>query len=90
MCSRQEFPSGMFPGRRAHSSLRGWRRLRLLSGFYFTVGLYRARLIGQDLSGKTRRARLVGQGSSGKAEREGSSGKTYAAAPLLLELVSSG
>ncbi|CAN6700676.1 unnamed protein product [Malus baccata var. baccata] len=25
-CSRQEFPSGMFPGRRAHSSPGGWRR----------------------------------------------------------------
>ncbi|KAM1505128.1 hypothetical protein PS2_001137 [Malus domestica] len=53
MCSRQEFPSGMFPGRRAHSSPGGWRRLRAAVGLLLH---YRA------LSGKSRRARLFGQG----------------------------
>ncbi|KAM1180676.1 hypothetical protein ACFX2G_020116 [Malus domestica] len=43
----------------------------LLLGFCFTVGLCRAKLVGQDLSGKIRRARLVRQGLSGKAGREG-------------------
>ncbi|KAM2986298.1 hypothetical protein FF2_006593 [Malus domestica] len=42
----------MFPGRRAHSSPGGWRRLRA------AVGRCRASLVGQDLSGKTLRARL--------------------------------
>ncbi|KAM1038132.1 hypothetical protein ACFX13_033590 [Malus domestica] len=56
----QEFPSGMFPGRRAHSSPEGWRRLRAAVGLLLH---YRA------LSGKSRRARLFEQGSSGKARR---------------------
>ncbi|KAM2954147.1 hypothetical protein FF1_032467 [Malus domestica] len=64
LCSRQEFPSGMFPGRRAHSSPGGWRRLRAAVGLLLHC---------RALSGKSRRARLFGQGSSGKAEREGHS-----------------
>ena len=58
LCSRQEFPSGMFPGRRAHSSPRGWRRLRAAVGLLLHC---------RALSGKSRRASLVGQDSSGKA-----------------------
>ncbi|KAM2228001.1 hypothetical protein ACFXTI_014749 [Malus domestica] len=50
----------MFPGRRAHSSLGGWRRLRAAVGL-----LLRCRA----LSGKSRRASLVGQDSSGKTLR---------------------
>ncbi|KAM2690964.1 hypothetical protein EV1_044064 [Malus domestica] len=61
LCSRQEFPSGMFPGRRAYSSPGGWRRLR---------AAVRLLLHCRVLSGKSCRARLFGQGSSGKAERE--------------------
>ncbi|KAM1010955.1 hypothetical protein ACFX13_047108 [Malus domestica] len=62
LCSRQEFPSGMFPGRRAHSSPGGWRRLRAAVGLLLHC---------RALSGKSRQARLFRQGSSGKAEREG-------------------
>ncbi|KAM2151034.1 hypothetical protein ACFX1R_045537 [Malus domestica] len=61
-CSWQEFPLGMFPGRRAHSSPGGWGRLRAAVGVLLRFWA---------LSGKSRRARLFGQGSSGKAEREG-------------------
>ncbi|KAM1096707.1 hypothetical protein TB1_013470 [Malus domestica] len=50
----------MFPGRRAHSSPGGWRRLRA------AVGLL---LHQQTLSGKSRQASLVGQDSSGKTLR---------------------
>ncbi|KAM1315721.1 hypothetical protein ACFX2F_019453 [Malus domestica] len=58
LCSRQEFPSGMSPGRRAHNSPGGWRRFE---------GCCRASaslsgIIGQVSSGKSRRARLFGQG----------------------------
>ncbi|KAM1103760.1 hypothetical protein TB1_011674 [Malus domestica] len=61
LCSWQEFPLGMFPGRRAHSSPGGWHRLRAAVGLLLRFWA---------LSGKSRRARLFGQGSSGKAERE--------------------
>ncbi|KAM1311183.1 hypothetical protein PS1_007672 [Malus domestica] len=50
----------MFPGRRAHSSPGGWRRLRAAVGLLLRFWA---------LSGKSRRARLFGQGSSGKALR---------------------
>ncbi|KAM1805192.1 hypothetical protein ACFX12_030971 [Malus domestica] len=52
-----EFPSGTFPGRRAHSSPEGWRRLRAAVGLLLHC---------RALSGKARRARLIGQDSSGK------------------------
>ncbi|KAM1941139.1 hypothetical protein ACFX13_028759 [Malus domestica] len=42
----------MFPGRRAHSSPGGWRRLRAVVGLLFRF---------QALSGKSRRARLSGK-----------------------------
>ncbi|KAM0960842.1 hypothetical protein ACFX2C_025831 [Malus domestica] len=53
----------MFPGRRAHSSPGGWRRLRaavgLLLRFQALSGKFRqASLVEQDSSGKTLRARL--------------------------------
>ncbi|KAM1281782.1 hypothetical protein ACFX2H_022214 [Malus domestica] len=60
LCSCQEFPSGTFPGRRAHSSPRGWRRLRAAVGLLLHCWA---------LSGKARRARLIGQDSSGTACR---------------------
>ncbi|KAM1873406.1 hypothetical protein ACFX13_007243 [Malus domestica] len=50
----------MFPRRRAHSSPRGWRRLRAAVGLLLHC---------RTLSGKSRRASLVGQDSSGKARR---------------------
>ncbi|TQD98941.1 hypothetical protein C1H46_015411 [Malus baccata] len=53
----------MFPGRRAHSSLGGWRRLRA------TVGLL---LHCRALSGKSRRASLYRARLVGQGEREGS------------------
>ncbi|KAM2058610.1 hypothetical protein ACFX16_031170 [Malus domestica] len=53
-----EFPSGTFPGRRAHSSPEGWRRLRAAVGLLLHC---------RALLGKARRARLIGQDSSGKA-----------------------
>ncbi|KAM2170736.1 hypothetical protein ACFX1R_035902 [Malus domestica] len=56
LCSRQEFPSGMFPGRRAHSSPGGWHRLRAAVGLLLQC---------RALSGKSSRASLVGQDSSG-------------------------
>ncbi|KAM1754183.1 hypothetical protein ACFX12_006670 [Malus domestica] len=59
-CLRQEFPSGTFPGRRAHSSPGGWRRLRAAVGLLLHC---------RALSGKARRARLIGQDSSGTACR---------------------
>ncbi|KAM1696016.1 hypothetical protein ACFXTN_027590 [Malus domestica] len=68
MCSRQEFPSGTFPGRRAHSSPGGWRWLRAAVGFL----LHCRALSGKArraLSGKARRARPIGQGSSSTAYR---------------------
>ncbi|XP_050123684.1 uncharacterized protein LOC126601010 isoform X3 [Malus sylvestris] len=55
-----EFPLGVFPGRRAHSSPGGWRWLRAAVGLLLRFWA---------LSGKSRRARLVGQGFSGKALR---------------------
>ncbi|KAM2531098.1 hypothetical protein PS1_028882 [Malus domestica] len=61
-CSRQEFSSGTFPARRVHSSPGGWRRLRAAVGLLLHC---------RALSGKARRARLIGQDSSGKAGREG-------------------
>ncbi|KAM1363665.1 hypothetical protein PS1_028886 [Malus domestica] len=60
LCSRQEFSSGTFPGRRTHSSLGGWRRLRAVVGLLLHC---------RALSGKARRAKLIGQDSSGKACR---------------------
>ncbi|KAM2019386.1 hypothetical protein ACFX1T_022185 [Malus domestica] len=45
----------MFPGRQAHSSPGGWRRLRAAVGLLLHC---RASLVGQDSSGKARRARL--------------------------------
>ncbi|KAM1533822.1 hypothetical protein ACFX10_007685 [Malus domestica] len=59
LCPRWEFPWGMLPGRRAHSSLRGWHR------FMLSVELL--------LYWRACRAKAVGQGLSGKAEREGQS-----------------
>ena len=60
LCSRQEFPSGRLPGRRAHSSSGGWRLLRAAVGLLLHC---------RALSGKSHRASLVGQDSSGKARR---------------------
>ncbi|KAM1852932.1 hypothetical protein ACFX14_008963 [Malus domestica] len=45
----------MFPGRRAHSSPGGWRRLRAAVWLLLHC---RASLVWQDSSGKARRARL--------------------------------
>ncbi|KAM1438920.1 hypothetical protein ACFXTO_012841 [Malus domestica] len=50
----------MFPGRRAHSSPGGWRRLRAVVGLLLHC---------RALSGKSRRASRVGQDSSDKARR---------------------
>ncbi|KAM1108727.1 hypothetical protein ACFX13_005432 [Malus domestica] len=44
----------MFPGRRAHSSPGGWRRLRAAIGLLLRFWAF----VGQVLSGKTLRARL--------------------------------
>ncbi|KAM1440334.1 hypothetical protein ACFXTO_008593 [Malus domestica] len=49
LCSCQEFPSGTFPGRGAHSFPGGWRRLR---------AAVRLLLYCRALSGKASRARL--------------------------------
>ncbi|KAM1518779.1 hypothetical protein ACFX1Z_021676 [Malus domestica] len=59
LCSWREFPWGMLPGRRAHSSPRGWRRLMLS--------------IGHLLYWRACQAKPVERGLSGKAEREGQS-----------------
>ncbi|KAM1137120.1 hypothetical protein ACFX2B_034758 [Malus domestica] len=48
----------MFPGRRAHSSPGGWHRLRAAVGLLLHCRAFRASLVGQDSSGKSRRARL--------------------------------
>ncbi|KAM1764288.1 hypothetical protein ACFX11_003553 [Malus domestica] len=50
----------MFPGRQAHSSPGGWRRLRVAVGLLLRFWA---------LSGKSHRASLVGQDSSGTALR---------------------
>ncbi|XP_050156235.1 UDP-D-xylose:L-fucose alpha-1,3-D-xylosyltransferase MGP4-like [Malus sylvestris] len=44
----QEFPSGMFPSRRAHSFPRGWRRLMLSVGLLLHWWAYRAKLKEND------------------------------------------
>ncbi|KAM1192403.1 hypothetical protein ACFX2G_012977 [Malus domestica] len=48
LCSWLEFPSGMFPSQRAHSSLKGWRQLMLFVGLLLYWRACRARLKEND------------------------------------------